>query len=89
MIAQFYCEQAEESWRQRDSGRALQFIDTALEVDPKSVRANLMAGRAAEEAGDLPSAVQRYTDLFSSNLATNSFSSSRLSRARPSACPSA
>lgn len=60
MIAHFYCEQAEESWRQRESGRALQFIDTALEVDPKCVRANLMAGRAAEEAGDLPTAVRRY-----------------------------
>jgi lipopolysaccharide biosynthesis regulator YciM len=60
MIAHFYCEQAEESWRQRDSVRSLQFIDTALEVDPKCVRANLMAGRAAEESGDLQAAVQHY-----------------------------
>jgi lipopolysaccharide biosynthesis regulator YciM len=60
MIAHFYCEQAEERLRVDDMQRTRQHIQSAIEEDPRCVRASVLAARVAEREGDYEQAIRYY-----------------------------
>lgn len=60
LIAQFHCEQAEQSIWQGDSEQALNWVRKALSIDPHCVRASLMEGILAMEAGQIKQAIRAY-----------------------------
>lgn len=47
VIAQYYCEQAENAWQQGSFEQALQKVQAALSTDPHCVRASLLEGQLA------------------------------------------
>ncbi len=51
-IAQYHCELAEEARRRGDAAEVRRDLERALEVDPQCVRASIIAGQVALEAGD-------------------------------------
>jgi lipopolysaccharide assembly protein B len=59
-IAQFYCELGEDARRSHDTARAQQMIKRALAYDKLCVRASIMQGDMAREAGDLRGAIRFY-----------------------------
>lgn len=59
-IAQFYCELAEDARRSHDTGRAQQMVKRALAHDKHCVRASIIQGDMAREAGDLRGAIRCY-----------------------------
>lgn len=60
LTAHFYCEQAEQLIWQGDSGQAQELVKKALSVDPCCVRASLMEGILAMEAGQPRLAIRCY-----------------------------
>jgi len=58
MIAHFYCEQAEDRLRIGDARSATQYVERALDEDPRCVRASLLAGQVALRAGDREQAIR-------------------------------
>jgi len=59
-IAQFYCELADEALGAHDQGRAQQMVKRALSHDRNCVRASMMQGDMAREAGDWRGAIRAY-----------------------------
>ncbi|HSJ49439.1 MAG TPA: lipopolysaccharide assembly protein LapB [Gammaproteobacteria bacterium] len=60
MIAQFYCERAEEAMGHGDEAEARQMLKRALAQDRDCVRASLLQGELAREAGDCKAAIRAY-----------------------------
>lgn len=60
VIAQFYCERAEEAMERGDEAEARQMLKRALAQDRGCVRASLLQGRMAREAGDCKGAIRAY-----------------------------
>lgn len=63
VTAQFYCERGEQLIRQGDNPEAANLLKHALDIDPGCVRASLMRGRKAAEAGDLDVALRCYKQV--------------------------
>ena len=60
IVAQYYCEKAEQAHRQGENATALKGIRRALSEDRQCVRASLLEGRIAGETGDWRGAVKAY-----------------------------
>jgi lipopolysaccharide biosynthesis regulator YciM len=57
MIAHFLCEEAEEKVTNGNPDEALSLLKNALTKDPSSVRANILRGHIAHDAGDCRKAI--------------------------------
>ena len=64
VIAQYYCEMADEARRAKNSGEALKLARKALDTDKDSVRASLLLGALQEAEGDFESAAKSYRRAF-------------------------
>lgn len=60
VIAQYYCEQADEELRNGHTSQFNDHINKALSNDAKCVRASLMVGRHAQETGDARKAMTAF-----------------------------
>ena len=60
VIAQFYCERAEEALATGDTAVAQQMLKRALAQDKNCVRASILQGDMAREAGDCKAAIRFY-----------------------------
>ena len=60
LIAQYYCEIADQARVQKDDVRAAQMIKRALSADPGCVRATIMQGDMERGAGDCKAALRTY-----------------------------
>jgi len=60
MIAQFYCEQAEQALRQGEPSRALKLLRRAMAEDRNCVRASMMEGDIERSAGNYKAALKTY-----------------------------
>jgi lipopolysaccharide biosynthesis regulator YciM len=60
MISHFYCEQAEEGLRADDLQKARQHIQSAMDEDPRCVRASMLAAQVAQKDGDTEQAIRHY-----------------------------
>ncbi len=68
MVAQFYCEQAEQAMSKGDRNRARSLIKRALSSDSACVRASLLQGRLEQQSGNHRGALKafqrvRYQDV--------------------------
>lgn len=64
VIAQFYCELADEARRDRQPEKAMKFARRALDTSKDCVRASLLLGALQDEAGDLHGAAKSYRRAF-------------------------
>lgn len=60
IVAQYYCEKAEQAHRQGENTEARKRLRRALAEDRQCVRASLLEGRIAAETGDWRGAVKAY-----------------------------
>ena len=60
MVAQFYCEQAEQALRQGEPSRALKLLRRAMNEDRQCVRASIMEGDIERSAGNYRAALKAY-----------------------------
>lgn len=60
MVAQFYCEQAEQALRQGEPSRALKLLRRAMTEDRNCVRASIMEGDIERSAGSYKAALKAY-----------------------------
>lgn len=60
VIAQFYCEQAEQALTAGDRNRARSLLKRALGSDSSCVRASLLQGRLEQESGNFRQALKAY-----------------------------
>jgi lipopolysaccharide biosynthesis regulator YciM len=60
VVAQYYCELAEQARNAGDLDKAMQMVKRALKGDPRCVRASLIEGHIAAIAGDYKAAVTAY-----------------------------
>jgi lipopolysaccharide biosynthesis regulator YciM len=60
IIAQFYCEQADQALRQGEPSRALKLLRRALSEDRNCVRASMMEGDIERSAGNYKAALKAY-----------------------------
>lgn len=60
VIAQFYCEQAEQAREKGDTDAALGLLKRALAADSDCVRASMIQGEIAVAAGDCKGAIRAY-----------------------------
>ncbi len=60
IVAQYYCEQAEQARRQGENAAARKLVKRALSEDRQCVRASLLEGELASAAGDWRAAVRAY-----------------------------
>ena len=65
MIAHFLCEEAEEEMANGNSDQALALLKKALAKDPASVRANILRGHIARNAGDCKKAIRYWKKIES------------------------
>lgn len=65
MIAHFLCEQAEEEIGEGNTEQANSLLKQALANDPSSVRANILRGHIAREAGDCNKAITYWKKIES------------------------
>jgi lipopolysaccharide biosynthesis regulator YciM len=65
MIAHFLCEEAEEEMANGNSDQALALLKKALAKDPASVRANILCGHIARNAGDCKKAIRYWKKIES------------------------
>lgn len=63
VIAQYYCELAEEARARSDTEDARRQLSQALARDRRCVRANIILGRMAREAGDHEAAIRAYRQV--------------------------
>jgi lipopolysaccharide assembly protein B len=63
LIAQFYCELAEQEAGKGRIAEALEYLRQALGVDTHCVRANLIAGRLAYQTEHYPEALRHYQQV--------------------------
>ena len=62
-VSHFYCEMAAASRRAGDAARTAELIDKALHVNPKNVRALIMAADAALASGDTAVAQDKWSRI--------------------------
>ncbi|TDY02658.1 lipopolysaccharide assembly protein LapB [Thiohalophilus thiocyanatoxydans] len=60
MVAQFYCEQADQALRQGEPSRALKLLRRAMNEDRQCVRASIMEGDIERSAGNYKAALKAY-----------------------------
>lgn len=60
VIAQYYCEEADQYKQNGDLQRALEALRNALQSQPGCVRASLLEGDALAERGDFEAAIRAY-----------------------------
>lgn len=60
IIAQYYCELAEQARQRQDPGEASKMIKCALEADPNCVRASILTGDIALMSGHYKAAIHAY-----------------------------
>ncbi len=60
VVAQYYCELAEQASHAGEPVKAMQMLKRALKCDPRCVRASLIEGHIAAAAGDYKAAVMAY-----------------------------
>ncbi len=60
MVAQFYCEQADQALRQGEPSRALKLLRRALAEDRHCVRASMIEGDIERSAGNYKAALKAY-----------------------------
>ena len=60
VIAQYYCEMAEEAWRRKEHEEALEVLRKAMTEHPQCVRASLMQGQIEEQNGNYRQAIKAY-----------------------------
>lgn len=60
VVAQYYCELAEQARSTGDLSKAMQMVKRALKGDPRCVRASLIEGHIAAAEGDYKAAVYAY-----------------------------
>jgi lipopolysaccharide biosynthesis regulator YciM len=63
VIAQFYCEMAEEMRHQGDAGRTRELLNQALEMDINCARASIFLGDMEREAGRYDAALKAYSQV--------------------------
>jgi len=63
VIAQYYCELAEEAWRERDENETRRRLGQALARDPKCVRASIILGRVERQREDYEAAIRAYRQV--------------------------
>ncbi len=64
VIAQYYCEMADEARRAKNDAEALKLVRKALDTDSACVRASLMLGSLSEAQGDFDAAAKFYRRAF-------------------------
>ena len=62
-VSHFYCEMAAASRRAGDAARTAELIDKALHVNPKNVRALIMAADTALASGDTAAAQNKWSRI--------------------------
>jgi len=65
MIAHFFCEQAEDEIGKNNPDQAKALLKKALSKDPDSVRANILRGNIASDAGDCKQAIRYWKKIES------------------------
>jgi lipopolysaccharide biosynthesis regulator YciM len=60
VMAQYFCELAEQTRERGDYSAVIRYLERALATDPCCVRANLVFGRIYEENGEFEKAIQAY-----------------------------
>lgn len=60
VIAQYYCELAEQARQHHDDSQAMQMVKRALSSDPACVRATILQGDMEREGGHCKSALKTY-----------------------------
>ncbi|TNF92793.1 MAG: lipopolysaccharide assembly protein LapB [Gammaproteobacteria bacterium] len=63
VMAQYYCELAEQATERGDKSAAMRNLDRALTTDPKCVRASILYGSLYEEAGEFAKAIDVYKQV--------------------------
>lgn len=63
VIAQFYCEQAEQAREKGDSDAALMLLKRALTADADCVRASMLQGEIAVAAADCKGAIRAFQNI--------------------------
>ncbi len=63
VIAQFYCEQAEQLREQGDQHQAVELLKKALAADERCVRASMLRGELAAADGDCTGAIRAYQQI--------------------------
>lgn len=63
VIAQFYCEQAEQAREKNDGDAALGLLKRALVADPGCVRASMIQGEIAVSGGDCKGAIHAFQNV--------------------------
>ncbi|GBE09237.1 tetratricopeptide repeat protein [bacterium BMS3Bbin11] len=63
MIAHFLCEQAEDEIGRNNPDQAKTLLKKALSKDPDSVRANILRGQIARDAGDCKKAIRYWKKI--------------------------
>lgn len=64
VIAQYYCEMADEARRAKNNSEALKLVRKALDTDKDCVRASLLLGALNEAEGDFAGAAKSYRRAF-------------------------
>lgn len=64
VIAQYYCEMADEARRAKNNAEALKLVRKALDTDKSCVRASLMLASLSEAEGDFAAASKFYHRAF-------------------------
>jgi len=65
-IAHYFCEMAEEAWRQRDAKKAYSLLRQAEAGQPRTVRSTLLRAGFHDEAGEPGKAVALYREVIES-----------------------
>lgn len=63
VIAQYYCEQADEAMAKGDRSAAQQILKRALAQDRNCVRASIQQGKLARQVGDCKTAIRYYRQV--------------------------
>ena len=64
VIAQYYCEMADEARRAKNNAEALKLVRKALDTDKDCVRGSLLLGTLSEAEGDFDNAAKSYRRAF-------------------------
>lgn len=80
-IAQFCCELAQESLQRKDVSAAVEWLERALQENPKNVRATIQLGDVALGKGDTEGAIKRWRSIEQQNPAFLPLVAERLMKA--------
>ncbi|WP_443110617.1 lipopolysaccharide assembly protein LapB, partial [Actinomadura sp. 3N407] len=80
-IAQFCCELAQEALQRKDVPTAIEWLERALQENPKNVRATIQLGDVAQGQGDTEGAIKRWRSIEQQNPAFLPLVAERLMKA--------